>query len=75
MPHGLRRHLRADNLAAELRELQKRNERLAAIGGSTAEFAHQVRTPLASALLYAGQLDTTTPKQARFAEKDRHRPE
>lgn len=61
--------VRADNLAAELREQQLRNDRLAAIGGSTAEFAHQVRTPLASALLYAGQLDTDTPKQARFAEK------
>ena len=61
--------LRADSLTAELRELRQRNDRLAAIGGSTAEFAHQVRTPLASALLYAGQLDTSTPKQARFAEK------
>lgn len=61
--------LRADGLAAELRELQLRNDRLAAIGGSTAEFAHQVRTPLASALLYAGQLDTQTAKQARVADK------
>lgn len=61
--------LRADALAAELHELRLRNDRLAAIGGSTAEFAHQVRTPLASALLYAGQLDTETPKQARVADK------
>lgn len=61
--------LRADTLARELHELQLRNDRLAAIGGSTAEFAHQVRTPLASALLYAGQLDTDTPKQARIANK------
>jgi len=50
-------------------ELRRRNERLTAIGEMTAEFAHQVRTPLASAMLYAGQLDRTTPDQARFADK------
>jgi signal transduction histidine kinase len=35
----------------------------------TADFAHQVRTPLASAMLYAGQLDTSTPEQAKIASK------
>ena len=50
-------------------ELRQRNERLTAIGEMTAEFAHQVRTPLASAMLYAGQLDTSSPRQARIANK------
>ena len=50
-------------------ELRQRNERLSAIGEMTAEFAHQVRTPLASAMLYAGQLDRSTPVNARIAEK------
>lgn len=50
-------------------ELRQRNERLTTIGKMTAEFAHQVRTPLASAMLYAGQLDRTSPKNARVAEK------
>lgn len=50
-------------------ELRQRNERLSAIGEMTAEFAHQVRTPLASAMLYAGQLDTVDPRQARIASK------
>lgn len=50
-------------------ELRQRNERLTAIGEMTAEFAHQVRTPLASAMLYAGQLDTSNPNQERIATK------
>lgn len=50
-------------------ELRQRNERLTAIGEMTAEFAHQVRTPLASAMLYVGQLDTTGEHQARVAGK------
>lgn len=50
-------------------ELRQRNERLSAIGEMTAEFAHQVRTPLASAMLYAGQLDRSTPVNARVADK------
>lgn len=50
-------------------ELRQRNERLTAIGEMTAEFAHQVRTPLASAMLYAGQLDTSGKRQARIAGK------
>lgn len=50
-------------------ELRQRNERLTAIGEMTAEFAHQVRTPLASAMLYASQLDRTTASNARVADK------
>ncbi len=50
-------------------ELRQRNERLTAIGEMTAEFAHQVRTPLASAMLYAARLDRSTAASARVAEK------
>jgi len=50
-------------------ELRQRNERLTAIGEMTAEFAHQVRTPLASAMLYAGKLDRSSPAHARLADK------
>lgn len=56
-------------LQASSRNLRQRNERLAAIGEMTAEFAHQVRTPLTAALLYAGQLETATPRQARVAAR------
>ncbi|MGI9235286.1 MAG: sensor histidine kinase [Woeseiaceae bacterium] len=52
-------------------ELRQRNERLTAIGEMTAEFAHQVRTPLASAMLYAGKLDRSTAAKARVADKIR----
>lgn len=50
-------------------ELRQRQERLTAIGEMTAEFAHQVRTPLASAMLYAAQIDRTSEAQARVADK------
>lgn len=50
-------------------ELRQRNERLTTIGEMTAEFAHQVRTPLASTLLYANLLDRSTPSSERIAEK------
>lgn len=50
-------------------QAQDRAERLSAIGAMTAEFAHQVRTPLAAAMLYAGQLDTSDSGQARIANK------
>ena len=53
----------------QLSELRQRNERLTAIGEMTAEFAHQVRTPLASTMLYAGQLYTDTPQQERIVGK------
>jgi len=53
----------------KISEFRQRNERLTTIGKMTAEFAHQVRTPLASAMLYAGQLDTSSESQARIAGK------
>jgi len=53
----------------EIAEMRQRNERLTAIGEMTAEFAHQVRTPLASVMLYAGQLDRSTEARARTADK------
>lgn len=36
---------------------QARNERLASMGEMAARLAHQLRTPLSTAMLYAGQLD------------------
>ena len=53
----------------QMSALRQRRERLSAIGEMTAEFAHQVRTPLASAMLYASQLDVSTPGQNRIAVK------
>jgi two-component system sensor histidine kinase FlrB len=40
-----------------LRTQAERNERLAAMGEMAAQLAHQLRTPLAAALLYAGNLE------------------
>jgi two-component system sensor histidine kinase FlrB len=40
-----------------LREEAERNKRLAAMGEMAAQLAHQLRTPLAAALLYAGNLE------------------
>lgn len=51
----------------QMSALRERSERLSAIGEMTAEFAHQVRTPLASAMLYASQLDVSTPEKNRIA--------
>lgn len=42
--------------ARRLREQAERNRRLAAMGEMVARLAHQLRTPLASALLYVSQL-------------------
>lgn len=55
----------------EMRRLQDRlgqQQRLAAMGETAASLAHQIRTPLASALLYAGNL-----KQQQMTDKDRLR--
>jgi two-component system sensor histidine kinase FlrB len=43
--------------AQELRTQASRNQRLAAMGEMAAQLAHQLRTPLAAALLYAGNLE------------------
>ncbi len=53
----------------QMSEFRQRKERLRAIGEMTAEFAHQVRTPLASATLYLSQLDTSTEAQRRVVGK------
>jgi len=50
-------------------ELRQRSERLSAIGEMTAEFAHQVRTPLASAMLYMAQLKPADPGQEKVVQK------
>jgi two-component system sensor histidine kinase FlrB len=43
--------------AQRLRDEAERNKRLAAMGEMAAQLAHQLRTPLAAALLYAGNLE------------------
>lgn len=58
-------------LAAANGELARR-ERLSALGEMSAQVAHQLRTPLATALLYTGHLARPQVKDAdriRFAEK------
>ena len=55
-----------------LQEHLERRDRLAAMGEMAAQLAHQVRTPLSTATLYAGQLakDGLTSEQRRqFADK------
>lgn len=62
-------------LAAANGELARR-ERLSALGEMAAQVAHQLRTPLATALLYAGHLARPQIKDAdriRFAEKTQAR--
>ena len=49
------------------RVLQERNERLATMGEMTARVAHQLRTPLATAMLYASQLERGDLTQAERA--------
>jgi two-component system sensor histidine kinase FlrB len=59
----------------ERRRLEQRllhQERLSALGEMAARLAHQVRTPLSAAVLYAGQLagaELPAPHRQRFAEK------
>jgi two-component system sensor histidine kinase FlrB len=51
-----------------VRELAARSQRLATMGEMAARLAHQLRTPLAAALLYASQLGTATGLDARHRE-------
>ncbi|WP_313952717.1 sensor histidine kinase [Accumulibacter sp.] len=58
----------AHGLKAEV----ERNQRLVAMGEMAASLAHQLRTPLATALLYSanlGQADISNEARARFAGK------
>lgn len=55
---ALTAELAAANAETErLREEAERNKRLTAMGEMAAQLAHQLRTPLAAALLYAGNLE------------------
>jgi two-component system sensor histidine kinase FlrB len=60
---------------SETRRLQvmlDRKQRLSAMGEMAAGLAHQIRTPISSALLYASQLcecELSTTDRARFAQK------
>ncbi len=45
--------------AQDLKAQAERHQRLAAMGEMAAQLAHQLRTPLAAALLYAGNLENT----------------
>lgn len=54
--------------ASRLREEAERNKRLAAMGEMAAQLAHQLRTPLAAALLYAGNLENPDlPENSRIS--------
>ncbi|MDR0701431.1 MAG: PAS domain-containing protein [Azoarcus sp.] len=55
-----------------MRQASERNERLAAMGEMVAGLAHQLRTPLAAALLYVGNLrqpELGPPERAKVAER------
>jgi two-component system sensor histidine kinase FlrB len=54
----------------ELQQRLERQQRLGAMGEMSARLAHQIRTPLASALLYTSHLsrdDLTSSQRARFS--------
>lgn len=56
----------------KLQEVVERQQRLSSIGEMTATLAHQIRTPLSSALLYASHLqrpDLDEKSRTRFAER------
>ncbi len=58
--------------AQQMKEELERSQRLAAMGEMAASLAHQLRTPLAAALLYAanlGQPGIRDEARARFSEK------
>lgn len=66
---SLTAELAAANAEADrLREAAERNKRLAAMGEMAAQLAHQLRTPLAAALLYAGNLENPElPEASRLS--------
>jgi two-component system sensor histidine kinase FlrB len=52
----------------QLKTQAERNQRLAAMGEMAAQLAHQLRTPLAAALLYAGNLENPDlPEASRIS--------
>jgi two-component system sensor histidine kinase FlrB len=54
--------------ANRLKTQVERNERLAAMGEMAAQLAHQLRTPIAAALLYAGNLENPDlPEASRLS--------
>jgi two-component system sensor histidine kinase FlrB len=58
--------------ARRLQQQLERHKRLSAMGEMAAALAHQLRTPLATALLYAGNLTRAhlpEPERVRFAER------
>jgi len=58
-----------------LQETQSRQQRLSVIGKMMASLAHQIRTPLASALLYSGQISSQkldAEQQQRFHKNLQH---
>lgn len=63
------------NDQTETRQLQSqlaRHERLSALGRMVASLAHQIRTPLSTAMLYASHLQDKTlaePQRQRFGER------
>jgi two-component system sensor histidine kinase FlrB len=62
---GLTAELAAANAETQrLREQAERNARLTAMGEMAAQLAHQLRTPLAAALLYAGNLENPVLAEA-----------
>lgn len=71
--HGGRIALLHDVTEAwRMRQQTARNERLASMGEMVASLAHQLRTPLAAALLYTGHMSSTEldpPTRARVAER------
>lgn len=61
-----------DTEARAIRELLDRHRRLSAMGEMAAKLAHQIRTPLSAALLYASQLAApaiSAAERQRFAER------
>lgn len=66
---ALTAELAAANAETErLREQAERNARLTAMGEMAAQLAHQLRTPLAAALLYAGNLENPElPEASRIS--------